>query len=262
MNNTNINAILEAVGELDNSVLENAFKPRKKKPIALVVIAAAAAVSLLVGFTTINRNRVVRDGETLFDVVFKEHREAVIPPLEEMAEMGYLEIVKRNADKPEEYNYFILAKPSEVIKKYNLSLLVNDNFSEDVTIDDYPKDIFYDGFYSEESRKLFPRTSVDIKKDMIYFQYYLVDKQSGTAVDLDATFFIRDVNFPGVWVFFGKRDYKVLNLNTGEKAIIIYKDASSSSAHFTYDGVAYHITAYTDINGTEQILKNLGITAE
>lgn len=261
MNNTNINTILEAVGELDNSVLENAFKPRKKKPIALIVIAAAAAVSLLVGFTAAHRNYVALNGEPLFEYNIKIHDEVIIPPLEEMKTVGAVELEQSVEDHG--YIYYIQARPSEVIKKYNLTPMINDNFSEEINIDNYP-DLLLNGIY---------QTYVSVPQNMnfngstasfLHFRYFLIDKQNGLPVDFTMMCHIVEPKTPLNRRFKAEEgNFELIELNTGEKAYVeqtFYTDKTSSYAAFTYDGIVYSVSADTDLAGMKQILADLGIT--
>ena len=268
----NINCILEAVGELDNDILTNAFKSKRKKHIMLSVIAAAAALSILVGFTVIGRGTAEINGKPLFEFHFSKHTEAVIPPLEDMIAMGAEDIRSFELGdtdyKPGEYSYWIAAKPSEIIKKYNITPLINDNFSEDITIDSFPKNFYQDSFYTEEQAQWYCRTNVGVYDWGIFFRYYLVDKQSGVPVSFAVSCHTEDPDSPGLWQF-TPGDNEVITLNNGEKAMLEVTFSSSlnsdnvkttSEAHFSYDGTLYHIQALTDLDGMKQILSNLGIT--
>lgn len=261
-NTNNINPILEAAGELDNSVIENAFKPKRKKPVALIVIAAAVVVSLLVGFTTTYRMPVYHNGKELFGITEVAHPDAVIPSIEELTAMGAYDIEKWSG----QYTYYIKAKPSEIIRKYNLTPLINDNFSDEVTINDIPDDtnlfkLSY--FYSEEDNlKLLPGTEVTVgdKENYVNFKYFLVDKQNGLPICVRVTYTIHKVIPFGFQAFNGD-DIRVIDLNTGEKAVI-HGSSDSAIASFGYHGVSYFITGQTDVDGMNQILKDLGITDE
>ena len=264
--NNNTNVILEAVGELDNDILENAFKKKRKKPIALIVIAAAAALSLLVGAAYVSdyKVRVGVDGEWVFDISTKPHFEAMIPSIGELTEMGATDF-SYWGDKRENYTYYISAKPSEIITKYNLKPIINDNFLEKVTIDDIPEgtDLYNICHkFEEDYNKLLPGTEVAVRSDVLYFGYFLVDKQSGIPVYIQSHYYIKNIPsiFDGFAHFSGDHDYKIVDLNSGEKAIIYAGDATHIL--FGYDNVSYMMFTEADIDEAVQILKDLEIIDE
>lgn len=261
----NINTILDAVGELDNTVLENAFNRKRKKHIMFTVIAAAAALSLLVGFTTAIRDHVEFNGKPIFDYAIKAHNDVSIPPFEEMKAMGadrYNDFVGLS-ESGIGYSYFIDAKPSEVIKKYGIEPLINDNFSEYVDADDPRGSSWGD----------FPRMQVAVSSDtenppsFIYFGYWLTDKQSGLPVHFMVDCYTERTDSI-VHGFSGSNDdHELVRLKNGETAFVqqgIHAETGTYEGYstFSYDGMVYHIYAVTDVDGMKQILTNLGITAE
>lgn len=276
MNNTNtytnINAILEAVGELDNSVLENVFKQKRKKPMALIVVAAAAAVSLLVGFTVAYKNIVKVNGEDLFEYKVKIHDEVTLPSIEELTELGATDI---NEHAPGTYDYRISGiDPRDLIQKYNLTLLGNENFSR-ADLGNYSTP----DYEADEYRRLWlSRTSVTVADDYhadgmygsyVGFIYWLVDDRMNIPVNF-RTFCVTDkYNASFAQSFTSTKpdgsDVEVVDLNNNEKALISQTDYDdgdiTSLATFTYDGVVYYVHARTDINGMKQIFSDLGITA-
>lgn len=279
--NNNTNVIWEAIGELDNEILDNAFKKKKKKPIALLVIAGAAALSLLIGAIHVQEYtfHVNANHEWLFDIVTKPHFEAVLLSVEELTEMGVTDI-KYDAphnykfgDDSKNYTYFISAKPSEIIKKYNLKPLINDNFLEEVTIDDFPEGMephtITKFLLDEDYDKLLPGTRVRVSSqdffDSVEFSYFMIDKQSGIPVYVRSNY---DINHRfnqdlGGWCHFANRDYRIVDLNNGEKAIVVNDFLyGKTSIIFGYDNVFYEMFTEAGIDETVQILKNLGITAE
>ncbi len=261
-----INTILEAVGELDNTVLENAFDPKRKRHIMLTTIAAAAAFSLLAGFTTAVRNHVEFNGKPVFDYNLKYFANVKIPPFEEMEAMGadsYYEIVGLS-EAEIGYSYFIDAAPGAVIKKYGVEPLINDNFSEYVDANDPRRNRWGD----------FPRMQVTIvsvdRADIpscIYFDYWLTDKQSGLPVHFMADCYI-DSTESIIHRFSGSTDdCELVALKNEKKAFIQHGINTETGAYevystFTYNGIVYNIDAATDIDGMKQILADLGITVE
>lgn len=262
MSNTNINPILEAAGELDDTVLENAFKRKKKKPIALIVIAAAVVVvSLLAGSAAVYWKPVYINGQRTFGNAETIHPDAVVLSLEEAVELGAYDIEPNALNGG--FSYFINIKPSDMIEKYNLPSIINDNFSDEVTIDDISseEELHYlnPACFDEEKKKLLPGTKVMVNDNYAYFDYFLVDKQSKTPVYVSAIYTLYKT-YPFGFQFH-KGDVRVIDLNTGEKAVL-QRHNNYSSAYFYYRGVSYTINGMTDIDGMNQILKDFGITAE
>lgn len=260
----NISTILEAVGELDNTVLENAFNRKRKKQILFTVIAAAASLSLLVGFTMAIRDHVEFNGKPIFDYAVKAHNDVKIPPFEEMKAMGadrYNDFVGLS-ESGFGYSYFIDAKPSEVIKKYGIEPLINDNFSEVVDAND-PRGSGWGDY---------PRMQVAVCSDtenppsFIYFGYWLTDKQSGLPVLFMVDCYTERTDSI-VHGFSGSNDdHELFKLKNGETAFVQQGYSAETGKYegystFTYDGMVYHIYAVTDVDGMKQILINLGITA-
>ncbi len=253
----NINTILDAVGELDNTVLENAFKPEKKKPIALIVIAAAAALSLLVGFTVAIRNNVVFNGKPLFDYNIRIHDEVVIPSAEEMEEMGAY-----NFDfLGDSYVCNINADPFEVIDKFGLTPLGKDNFSMFVN-----KDNPDDAAYHMHIGVIDDLIRYEGRESSINLQYMLVDNKLGVNVMFLTTCFFDETTTQHSWEWEQDEQverHEVIDLNNGENALLYTINSNTRTfATFTYDGIIYKVIAGTDIDGMKQILADLGITAE
>lgn len=265
MNNTNINPIPEAVGELDNTVLESTFGKKKKRPalmIASAVAAAAVGASLLAGSTHVYRMPVYYKGEGVFAVVKTTHPDAVIPTIEELTEMGAYDFDPRS--KNGEYTCFIKRGSTEVIERYNLPPLISDNFSDIVTPDDLPEDIelrYLTYFtYEEDNQKVLPGTRIIVRDNYVHFDYFLLDKLNGVPVFVKASYTIHTIYDFG-WASFNGDDCRVVDLNSGEKAMISgLKD--STTAYFGYRGVDYRIMGKIDVDGMEQVMRDLGITAE
>lgn len=261
-----INTILDAVGELDNTVLENAFKPIRKKHIMLTAVAAAAALSLMVGFTSAVRNHAELNGKPIFDYNLKYFDDAKIPPFEEMEAMGayrYYETVGLSESEIG-YSYFIDAAPSEVIKKYGIEPLINDNFSEYVDPNETRRNRWGDFPQMQVTIMIVDRTDLS---SCIYFDYWLTDKQSGLPVHFMADCYTERTE-PLVHSFrISPDDCELVALKNEETAFIEHGFNADTGMYecyacFTYDGIVYNIDAATDIDGMKQILKNLNITAE
>lgn len=267
--NNNINAILKAVGELDNDILENAFRPRKKKPIVLVVIAAAAALSLLVGFSAVYRNNVSVNGKSVFDYNITIHDEVTPPSAEELTEMGASVLYQEENI----YEYVMEdIDPRDLIQKYNITLLGNNNFSRADN-----KGYSTPDRDADEFRRLFlSRTRVQVAEDYhengmygsyVRFIYWLSDDNLDIPVNFRAVCLTGSCNASMAQEFTSVKpdgsDIAYIDLNNNEKAVIHQSDYDdgtvSSSATFTYDRMFYYITAYTDIEGMKQVFSDLNI---
>lgn len=270
MSNTNINAIMEAVGELDNAILENAFKQRKKKPIALVVIAAAAALSLLVGFSAVYRNNVVVNGKSVFDYNITIHDEVTPPSTEELTEMGASILYQEKSI----YEYVMEdIDPRDHVQKYNITLLGNNNNFSRADNKGYSTP---DRDAEEYSRLFLSRTSVQVAEDYhengmygsyVRFIYWLADDRLDIPVYFRVVCYTDSYNASVARDFISTRpdgsDIVYIDLNNNEKAVIHQSDygdeSVTSHATFTYDGMIYNIAAYTDIEGMKHIFSDLGI---
>lgn len=309
MNNTN--TILDAMGELDNEILENAFRPKRKKPLILTVIAAAAALSLLVGFTAAERSRMEYRGEPVIDFNIKVHDDYVIPPIGEMVALGardFLiqhedsEFVKNNFDfnatddytifKPEyapgdeppedlpfdilndyEAGYFYAIdnfSPSTVIEKYGFKSYINGNFTENVSLDDFPPEVYTREDFKEAITlmKLYPM-HVDVTENCIYTRFWLIDNESGLPVYIAINHYIAESDEPVVSYHStcsGK--HEVITLNDGSKAMLEMSGFITGDEHpsayteFTYNGDLYAMSCPVDIDGMKRIIKNFGFIDE
>ena len=269
MSNISINAILEAAGELDDAVLENAFKPRKK-PIALIAIAAAAALSLLVGFTVAYKNNVIVNGKPAFDYNITIHGEITPPSIEELTEMGAS--IQYQEENISEYVIEDI-DPRDLIQKYNITLLGNNNSFSRADNKGYStpdRD-------AEEFRRLFlSRTRVQTAENYhengmygsyVRFIYWLSDDNLKIPVNFRAVCMTGNYNASMAQEFSSVNpdgsDIAYIDLNNNEKAVIHQSDYDdgtvSSGATFTYGGIFYYIVAHTDIEGMKQIFIDLGI---
>lgn len=305
MNNTN--TILEVIGELDNEILENAFRPKRKKPLVLTVTAAAASLSLLVGFTTVVRPHYAINGEPVIDFNLKVHKDYVIPPIGEMIGLGakdfivYREnrdFIKKNFDfeatddytifKPEYapgyeppedlpfeddgipgYTYAIdNISPSTVIEKYGFKSFINEHFTENVSFDDFPTEIYTreDLRESLTIMNLYPM-HVDVMEHCIYFRFWLIDNESGFPLFVANTRHIGEITEPMVCNHTEHTEkYEIIDLNDGSKAVIKMSgfitgdDHLSAYAEFTYNGDYYSLSCPVDIEGMKRIIANFGFT--
>lgn len=274
MNNTSIAPILEAVGELDNEILESTFNSKRKKPFLLVAIAAAAALSLLVGFTAAVRHHSEINGEPMIDLNIKIHDDYVIPPLEEMIELGAENIVVYDEDgirKPGDYDYSIAnISPSTVIEKYGFKSFINEHFTENVSLYDLPREIV-DREDIEEvlmTFKLYPMY-VGVYENGIHTNFWLIDNESALPVFVINNHYIGELDGPIISQHTEHaEEYEIIELNDGNKALIKMsafltgEDHLSAMAEFSYDGDYYMLVSPVDINGMKRIMANFGFTSE
>lgn len=243
----NINTILDAVGELDNTVLENAFKPRKKKPVALIVIAAAAALSLLVGFTTVIRNGMFFEDQQQMSFNYYPQAQAHILTEEELIALG--------AVKEGSGSFKLSILPSELFELYNAAPLMNSEF------------------FGEEHEVVL----VNSLPIQTIIEYTLTDKESGKRLGIHMQLKqTGEGSFTPSYGIIGSGEvedifshYETIVLADGSEGFVADRylnglNRYTSEAVFCYNGIGYQIQAQddTDINEMKLMLKKLGVTAE
>ncbi len=252
MSNTNINAILEAAGELDNTILENAFKPKRKKSIALVVIAAAAALSVVVGFAAARHSGVRFDGgEPMVTFNYYAQPGAHIPSAEELTALGSVTDERGAIDEHGDGDITVAAGLSDVSDLFNVNLL-----SAPARYDE-------DGGIGIE---------ISSRGKAARIKYTLADKESKKPISIEAQLFTSGnstfgANFNAIG---GKGEdtfyhYETVTLSDGSEAFVGARNSrhgSKYTAVFCRDGIGYKLQAECeDINGMKQILADLGVTA-
>lgn len=240
---SNINLLLEAVGSLDNAVIENAFKPRRKKRIALTVIAAAAALSLVVGFAAVIRNGVYFENKRQISFNYYAQKTARIPAETEFMALG--------AEVDGHGGYTLDILPSELFALYNVSPLMNAEYFDEVT-----------GAAVRSSNAA--GTIID---------YSLTDKESGKTVDITLHFtrngegsfapnytVLGDVNAQNTFTHFER-----ITLLDGSEGFAAdrYKNGFgtyTARAAFCKDGMGYELSVKdADITEMKEILESLGV---
>lgn len=256
-NINNINPILEAVGELDNTVLENTFKQRKKKPIALIVIAAAAAVSLLVGFGAAVRSGIEFDGREHMSFNYFAQPQAHIPSAEELYALGTEVREIRSIDEYGDGELLLTADLSEISKLLNTELLTA------------PEHFVTGG-------KMHLIEGNDVIVDIsghgtaARIEYVLTDKETLAPVYIEARLFTSGSSTFGrdYYTLNGKGEdtfnfYEKVMLADGSEAFVGERYSNACEALFCVNGVGYAIEVRKiHIDEMKQILKKLGITAE
>lgn len=235
-----LNPVFTAISDIDDSIILNAKKPRKR-PIAIAF--AAAAVLTLVGFTIANRYSVSVNGEDAFDYRLTV-QSVTIPTVEEMEELGTVTQMNRLSTL---WNTL----PSNVFKAFGISPLMNDKFSEEEC---------------DNNIQVFPSIEGDPESILIF--YKLTDKTLDKEVWFDISLMLKDgagtntdfiVNDPD------KTNIETITLNDGSSCIIVrrYPDDKNSrrtGADFSYNGIAYslHIQGGTN-EDMKQVLSDLGV---
>lgn len=255
---TKNNQLFEAIGCIDDAIAERAInsieQKKRKKPITLIAIAAAAAVlSLIVGFAS-------KNGEyERFDVTFQTNNSP---------KRGFTTtITEHHFTIPEEFETMcnryghlsghLEMLPNEVFEKFGLTMLTSENFSE-------TKDVKmkYVNEYDEVIATWEPNISGDEKH--VEIRYPLYDKNIGTNVWIEAVY-IADME---TCIIMGLGDYHfadqeadIVTLNDGSLAMV-----SDTDAAFCYDGVGYRLRfddykneSAANIDNMKQVLADLNL---
>lgn len=253
MNKTN--PIFEALNGLDENYAAEAVTPRKKKikkplKIAAIVAAFAAALSMLAGFTYSNgiAKITLRKGEnTEYNIEYRlTLQEYTIP--EEFS--------------PNDYNYFFGhtdIMPSELFKKFDLTLLTNDNFTD-------TKSVFRHSTVHGDSNIYSWEPFVAVFPTHIYMDYVLYDKNIDRNV-IFGSFYFSDIDTLEKCNKFGfginkdgvEYEAEVVRLNDGSSCVIM-----DGCAYFSYNGVRYDMGfdndgRHSSIEALKQVLADLGI---
>ena len=287
-----INSIYDVIGNVDDKFVSEAEAVgRKKRPILLIVAAVAAALSLLVGFTTAVRNHYEINGEPVVDFNIKIHDDYVIPPIEEMIELGAkvinaydtdsdfmvknfgivitddVTVYSENSNGMSGYEYRIdNVSPSAIIEKYGFKSVINEHFTENVSLEDFPPEIYTQEDFKEAitMMNLYPM-HVEVFENCIYTRFWLIDNESGLPLFVINNHYIGELSEPVVINNTDYTDeYEIIDLNDGNKAIIGMNafitgdDHFSAYAKFTYKGDFYSLSCPVDINGMKRIIANFG----
>lgn len=234
MNKTN--PIFEALSSVDERHIhvEAVKQPTKKIKIALIAVISAAALSLLVGFTT----AVVRGQHTFgfskgssaehdFELDFTPQKFTIpdeyMPQLEFGVFQGY-------TDTPF----------GELMSEFNITPLISDNFTE--TNQKTRISVFYDS----------------IEDQQVDFLYTLYDKNIGRNVIFKAEYFSNpeNITYEGHIGLPPGEPTKVIALNNGASCLI-----TNTTAIFSYNGVSYSVNCdeMPGIDIVKQVLADLGV---
>ena len=238
-----INPILDAMSEIDDNIVTNT-KKRRKHPLFIAAVTAAA-LAVIMGCAVIYEynSGVKLDGKPAFDYNFTVKEEANVLTHEELLDMGA-------SYNEENGRYTLHALPSEVFQKYNISPLMNENFSE--TESEIKVDYFTN------------------KKEPIHRQiaigYSLIDNTSGLTVQMRVRCrLVEETSFSSDYLEFGDAEYELVDLNDGSKALIYGNysklwDANDCHGTFSYDGMVYDFRIIgKDLENAKSFLARLGV---
>lgn len=239
-----INPLFEAMSTIDDNMVARSL-PKKKKISLPITFTAAAAVAVLVlmGNAIVFRSEARFGNGIVIDYNISKQTDMTVPTEEELLEMGA--VPDKDSDIHTLYN--IKALPSQVFEKFNLDILINDNFIEKPSVDIQ--------FFSSIND---PKT--------VCFSYLLTDK----ALDADVLFSImcRSDEYGYSSYYQGKpAEHKVYTLKDGSKALVWkWSEVYKSNAAFSYGGNVYELEFRHNgfvrdftIDDMEQVLKDLSV---
>ncbi len=230
-----INPLLEAINDIDDSFIANAAKPRKR-PIALIIAAATAAVLALAGFTAAFRSGVRINGRDTFDYNLTV-QEMTIPEKEELTALGAVDTQKS------EYSFDWETLPSELWDTFGISPLMNENFTEEKC----GTSVWVD--YTN---------GVPISTDI---DYELTDSKRGLTVKVGIYCLLKEAALRSNYE---ADNTETITLKDGSKALICEDylggyEKYKAYAAFSYGGIAYTLSAWTDKQGMKDILSDFGV---
>lgn len=238
-----LNKLLEAAGDIDDTILERSLKPRKFSR-TYIVIAMAAALTLLMGAVAISRHTLnAYNYQMTYNII--SQTQANVLTYEEILELGGVNT--NGNDNPWDYGIFEFAEltPSELLAEFNLPFLGNENFTE-----------------LKGPRYTFNK-SEDITAD---FNYELIDNETGAKLLIRMEAILDEERITST----GRLEWdidEVLKLNDGSKAMYTYISAEESASgsefnliYFSYGGIKYDISIYfVDSDTCKEVLDRLGI---
>lgn len=252
-----LNPLVLALNDIDTRYIVE--PKRKKRPIALTIAAAAAAMTLLTGFTvrilTSDDPGVNFNYENLFNYNIIDKKDLNILTKDELQEIGAIE---RGNFEYETYTFlFEDMLPSEILKLYNADpiTLDNDNFTEE------PSDVYVHGMFDNDSFEF---------KDLS-FSYNLIHQKTGEKLDFTCTYSVDGYQISSNHSYDDQNQEctkEVIDLNDGSKCLVTEVSNKGyegiyGRADFSYNGAVYFIDSIysgkIDMDGMKQILADLGV---
>lgn len=254
---TNQNQLFEAMGYIDDDIAERAIdsvvQKKRKKPITLIAIAAAAAVlSMIVGFAAKN---------DAFEISFHGNNISQRGFTATLTDQQFT-IPKEFDPMRDEYHNirgFVDMLPGEVYEKVGLTMLTSENFTE-------TKDVkMRRSFASGEKHSWEPMIHTGgMAEDLeLEIEYCLYNKNIDTNVWVRATYIADNERFVWRGANFGLADddADIVKLNDGGLAMV-----SDDTAAFVLDGAYYHLTfddyqnkEIATLDNMKQVLADFGI---
>lgn len=260
--------LLKSINDIDDDLVFEAeqWKPRKARKLKIAVFAAAAAAAALFAFTGFE-NSFNGDGKNYLKITNDDNV---------VLHSFYYNLKTWDITIPEEYRttdrwgYPHCFKrltgtlPSEIFEQFEVSPLMNDNFSENIEFQPINEYDVYSSNGEYEGKEIdYGYPILDVSDIEVSFHYHLYDKNLQKTIGLKATYPISDEYNIGGSVGVGDdSDYDIIKLKDGSKC---YVDAMG--AVFSYEGVLYTLNSYyvdedydkLTVGTTKQILKDLGV---
>ncbi len=248
------------MNDIDDNIASNAIKQKRKRPIALrVIAAAAAAVLLLTGFQALKRykhpyesgaNGVFIWNVHQFSYNITEKKDLNIPTKDELLESGFID--KDDAEDDDYWFLFEDALPSDVLKLYNFKTITlgNDNFIEQ------PGEVCAGSMLQDSKGRI----------DGMYFRYLLTHKKTGVTLCFSCEVYIKKFDMTHRYTDHRPDDRELIFLNDDSMCLLLEhrhnEDLVNSIADFSYDGVIYRIdTPYLNVDKErmKEVLFDLGV---
>lgn len=247
-----IDPLFKAMNSIDDNIVSHAIREKRKRPIALMIAAAAASVTLLTGYTVHTFKTGTRgvnvNNEHQFYHDIKLQNGLTIHTKDEMLEMGAVEL-----DGSYEQGLYIFdfydTLPSDVLKIFNAApITINDNFIEE------PPDVHVFGLSNGEN---------DLEN--VEFRYKLTHKSSGITLEFKTNYIIDEVAIPNVYYEFKENMFEIIELSNSSEAMVAEEhigDNVYAYADFSYNGTIYRISSLfsnMDMDEMKQVLADLGV---
>lgn len=248
-----VNPLFEAMSNIDDNIVSNAIREKRKRPIALMIAATAAAVTLLTGYTVYTLKTGTRgvnvDDEHLFYHDIKLQNGLTIPTKDEMLQMGAVELDGSYEQGLYSFDFYDTL-PSDVFKIFNVApITINDNFIEE------PSQIHIFGWSKSAGN--------DLRN--VEFSYDLTSKSSGIKLRFRTNFIIDEVGIPNEYYELKEDMFEIIELSNGSEAMVAEEhvgDNVYAYADFSYNGAIYRISSFfsnMDMDEMKQVLADLGI---
>ncbi|MDE7397915.1 MAG: hypothetical protein K2N06_00150 [Oscillospiraceae bacterium] len=248
----NINPLLVAMNNIDDSIITNAEKTNKK-PIFLCmgIIAAAVAATLLVGFTNVERFGFYVNGTQMNDYELDATPNIQFPSRKGCEEAGA--IVRHYRDNRNFTYFFEDFSPTDIFKMYNVNPLMNDKFTLK------PGDVYVHANSLEDGSD----------PENVVFSYNMIHNTIGVNLYVDCQYSVKGGTASVASIKTGdnqKSKIESVKLNDGNKAVLMevqndgYDDVYTS-VDVVYDNAIYHLYSfdYLTIEQMKQILTDLSV---